>query len=204
MQIIFWEFGDSGNSPSRTTESFIRSKDTHAYDAVVFVFDATERNSYADLWERWVKLRGVLSAKSGRVPFVVFAETHCDQIGPAKRIRHRRAVEIDLYLNFGASFIYTQLDASDTTQREKLWTQVAVQMRCQPPRNRPKIRVTIIDEEKSFYERFVKNFWKTWRSMGRRCCPRNRIYFASDEYDSDDDMGSQTLDEDDFWGVEIY
>jgi len=200
VQMIVWEYGDGGGTRNDNIVNLIAGKSNHAYDVVVFVFDATDRASYADLWKRWVPLRGVLSASANRLPFVVFAETHCDKIGPSRATRHRRAVEIDLYMQFGAGFLYFQLDATNGKARERMWRQIAVQLRWQPPRVRPHIRATLVQNNSTLTERIATYFHKLYRKL---CSSSRRDYNAYGfDDDEDDDSDFELVNSEGF--IEIY
>ena len=141
--ITVWEIGTAGRARDGVGALPVTiNKDRKStYDAVILVFDGTKKESYKSMWQRWAPVIPLLVASSYSVPFVVVAETHADKLSRGTLKRHRRAVEIDLYLAFENRFIYRQLDARDPKSRAEFWDQVAIQLRWQPQAERGKILV---------------------------------------------------------------
>lgn len=110
-------------------------------DVVVIVFDATRLETYANVWRRWAPHLNTLMENSHRAPFLALVETHADKLSRARLARHRRAVEIDLYMAFENRFIYAQLCARAEEERDAFWDQIAVQLRWQPRRHQATVSI---------------------------------------------------------------
>lgn len=172
--ITAWEIGTAGRARDNQNNaaSFIRTDAKSMYDVVVLVFDGTQKTTYQKMWQTWAPLIPLLVASSYAVPFVVVAETHADKLSPGTLKRHRRAVEIDLYLAFEGRFIYRQLNATDANARKALWDQVAIQLRCQPQAERGKILLTRYpsreDNEENAIAEWFEDFTQRARSLWLR------------------------------------